>query len=101
MFAEGQGVPQDYVQSAEWYRQAADQGEPHAQYNLGILFATGEAGPVDHVSAYVWLSLATAQFPVADARRRTALTSRDLIAKLMTHEQIAEAQRRAREWKPK
>jgi len=98
MFSEGQGVPQDYVQAAEWYRRAADQGEPHAQYNLGIFYATGEAGQVDNVSAYMWLSLASAQFPVSDARRRTAVTSRDLIAKQMTHNQIAEAQRRTREW---
>jgi TPR repeat protein len=101
MYSEGQGVPQDYVQAAEWYRRAANQGEPHAQYNLGIFYATGEAGEIDRVRAYMWLSLASAQFPVSDARRRTAVTSRDLVVKLMTREQIAEAQRRARDWKPK
>jgi uncharacterized protein len=100
MYSEGQAVPQDYVQAATWYRRAADQGEPHAQYNLGIFYATGEAGQVDNVNAYMWLSLATAQFPVGDARRRTAVASRDLVAKQMSRDQIAEAQRRAREWKP-
>ena len=101
MFSEGQAVPQDYVQAAARYRRAADQGEPHAQYNLGIFYATGESGQPDNVNAYMWLSLASAQFPVGDARRRTAVTSRDLVAKQMSREQIVEAQRRAREWAPK
>jgi hypothetical protein len=100
MFYEGQGVPQDHARAAQWYRRAADQGEPHAQYNLGILYATGEGGDLDSVSAYMWLTLAVAQFPVGDARRRNAVTSRDLIAKPMTHDQIMEAQKRASEWKP-
>ena len=101
MFTEGQGVPQDHAQAAQWYRRAADQGEPHAQYNLGIFYATGEGGNLDSVSAYMWLTLAIAQFPAADAQRPTAVTSRDLIAKQMTHDQIMEAQKRASEWKPK
>jgi TPR repeat protein len=101
MFTEGQGVPQDHAQAAQWYRRAADQGEPHAQYNLGIFYATGEGGHLDSVSAYMWLTLAIAQFPAADAQRPTAVTSRDLIAKQMTHDQIMEAQKRASEWKPK
>jgi hypothetical protein len=100
MFSEGQSVPQDHVQAAQWYRRAADQGEPHAQYNLGIFYATGEIGQVDRVSAYMWLTLAVAQFSAGDARRRTAVSSRNLIAKQMTHDQIMEAQKRASEWKP-
>jgi hypothetical protein len=101
MFSEGQGVPQDYAEAAKWYRLAADQGDAQAQYNLGLSYARGEAGQADNVSAYMWFNLAAAHFPASDTRRSAAVTSRDLLANKMTPDQIAEAQKRAREWKPK
>jgi TPR repeat protein len=100
MYYEGQGVPQDYAEAAKWYRLAADRGYPEAQYNLGVFSASGEAWEADNVSAYMWFSLAAASFPASDTRRNTAVTSRDVVAKQMTRDQIAEAQKRTREWKP-
>jgi TPR repeat protein len=32
----GNGVPCDTAEALKWYRQAADQGDALAQYNLGI-----------------------------------------------------------------
>ncbi len=46
----------------------------------------------------MWLSLAAAQ--VSAANRDTRIEARDAIAEQMTAEQIAEAQRLAREWTP-
>jgi hypothetical protein len=100
MYSKGHGVPEDYAEGAKWYRLSADQGNPEAQYNLGVLYSAGEAWQADNVSAYMWFSLAAAHFPVSDPRHNTAVSSRDLIGKLMSREQIAEAQRRAREWTP-
>jgi TPR repeat protein len=101
MFSEGQGVPQDYAEAAKWFQRAADQGDAQAQYNLGISHARGQGGEPDNVSAYMWFNLAAARFPPSDIRHDTAVASRDLVAKQMTREQIAEAQKRAREWMPK
>ena len=101
MFSEGQGVPKDYAEAAKWYRLAADRGDAQAQYNLGLSYAKGEAGEPDNVSAYMWFNLAAANFPPSDPRRNTAVTSRDLAANKMTQDQIAEAQKRAREWRAK
>jgi TPR repeat protein len=42
MYKDGDGVPQDYAKTAEWYRKAAEQGYPNAQYNLGVLYQLGE-----------------------------------------------------------
>jgi TPR repeat protein len=98
MHSQGLGVPQDYAEAVRWYRLAADQGNPEAQYNLGVFSASGEAWEADNVSAYMWFSLAAAHFPASDTRRDTAVTSRDVVAKQMTRDQIAEAQKRAREW---
>ncbi len=100
MLSEGQGMPQDYAEGAKWFRLAADQNDPQAQYNLGVLFANGQVGKPDNVSAYMWFNLAAAHFAASDPRRSTALSDRDRVANQMTAEQIAEAQRLAREWRP-
>jgi TPR repeat protein len=100
MFSEGQGLPQDYPEGAKWFRLAADQGDAQAQYNLGVFYATGQAGRPDNVSAYMWFNLAAAHFAASDPRRSTAIGGRDLVANRMTNDQIAEAQKRAREWRP-
>jgi hypothetical protein len=48
----------------------------------------------------MWANLAAARF-TSDEERKKCVEVRDGIAKEMTTAQIAEAQRRAREWKPK
>jgi hypothetical protein len=101
MFSEGQGVPKDDVESARWFRLAAERGDPQSQYNLGLAYAKGETGQPDNVAAYMWFNLAAGRFPGSDTRRSAAMTSRDHVAAKMTPAEIAEAQRRAREWQPK
>jgi TPR repeat protein len=103
MYAEGQGVPQDDKEAVEWYRRAADQNNAQAQYNLGLWYATkGEAGSQDYVSAHMWFNLAAARFPASDTRNRgLAVKNRDVVANKMSREDIDEAQKLAREWKPK
>ncbi|MGB8480473.1 MAG: tetratricopeptide repeat protein [Acidobacteriaceae bacterium] len=41
-------------QAASWYRNAAEQGDPWAQYNLGWLYKTGQGVPQDYAQAAVW-----------------------------------------------
>jgi uncharacterized protein len=49
----------------------------------------------------MWFNLAAARFPASDTRNRTAaVKNRDTVASEMTSDQLAEAQKRAREWKP-
>jgi len=102
MFADGRGVPQDYAEAAKWYRLAADLGDAQAQYNLGLAYAKGEGVARHYVSAHMWFNLAAARFPASDLRSRSAaVRNRDLVAGNMTPEQLAEAQKLARDWKPK
>ena len=55
--------------------------------------------PKDSVLAYMWFNLAASQQTGED--RQIYVEYRDDTEKLMTREQIAEAQRLAREFKPK
>lgn len=102
MFSKGDGVPQDNAEAADWFRRAADLGDAPAQYNLGLFYAKGMAGEPDNISAHKWFNLAAARFPASDSDGRgAAVRNRDLVAKKMTPEEIAEAQKLAHEWKPK
>jgi TPR repeat protein len=89
------GFAQDYKEAAKWYRMAAEQGNVQAQYLLGYLYSKGLGVLQDYVEAHMWLNLGGVN---GDA---TSIEARDFVAKRMTPGQIAEAQRRAREWKPK
>jgi len=93
MYYSGQGVQRDYAEAAKWVRKAAEQGYAPAQADLGVLYWNGQGVPQDAVLAYMWLHLAAAQEP-------DAVGKRDAAASQMTPDEIAEAQRLAREWKP-
>ena len=55
MYALGQGVEQDDVQAAYWYRKAAEEDLPEAQYELGNMYATGRGGIAqDDGQAVLW-----------------------------------------------
>ena len=98
MYAEGRSVPQDYAEAAKWFRLAAAQGDAEAQHNLGVLYRRGQGVPQDYVEAHKWLNPAAAT-TAEPAHRDSAVKGRDSLAALMTPAQIAEAQKRAREWK--
>jgi TPR repeat protein len=103
MYANGRGVPQDDGEQAKWTRRAADQGHLYAQRALGGLYALGRGVPQDYVEAHKWFNLAASGSTLSSNRdnRDKSIKMRDLVAKRMTPAQIAEAQRRAAEWKPK
>ena len=63
------------------------------------MYENGLGVPQDYIQAHMWFNLAAAS-GVADMANR-ATKQRDLIAGNMTPEQISEAKRLAREWKPK
>ena len=60
MFANGKGVPQNYMVAAGWYRCASQLGFPPAQYMLGLMYDKGQGVPQDYVIAYALLNRAVA-----------------------------------------
>ncbi len=61
MYHNGQGVPKDYQEAAKWYRQAAEQGDAEAQFNLGEMYHRGQGVPEDDGEAIRWYLLAADQ----------------------------------------
>jgi hypothetical protein len=103
----------NYVIAMKWWRGSADRGKAAAQMKLADLYQEGRGGiPRDYTQAYKWYDVAAAvvgakidRLPVAathngEKDNSDQLWYREQVAKHMTSEQIAEAQRLAREWKP-
>ncbi len=131
LYNDGNGVPQDYRQAKQWFEKAAEKGHAGAQVNLGTLYLHGDGAPQsaqmalfwfrraaeqkdalafaklglmyaqgqgvlqDYIQAHMWYNLSAAH------GEQRAAEARDALASKMTPAQIAEAQRLAREWKPK
>jgi uncharacterized protein len=92
MSEEGHGLPQDYLEALRWCGLAADQGHGRAMFMLGRLYHMAHGVPQDFVRAHMWYNLATAH-GYGEAKKW-----RDRIADDMNPNQIAEAQKLAREW---
>jgi TPR repeat protein len=98
-YDEGQGVLQDYVEAVKWYRKAAEQGNADAQDALARMYVQGQGVPKDLVQAHMWFNLAASRFSGEGLNIDAA--ARDSLAAEMTPAQIEQAQRLAREWRPK
>ena len=95
LYENGDGVPLDYTKARQWSEKAAAQGDAKAQLYLGLQSSFGQGVPMDVVDAYMWYSLA------AGNGNAHAPGYRADLSRQMTPAQITEAQKRAREWKPK
>lgn len=93
IYPNEQGVPKNHKEAAKWYRLAAEQGDVYAQTSLGLMYERGEGVPQDYVMSLMWLNIATAN--TEGEKQEKLISSRNLMEKLMTAQQIAEAQRLA------
>jgi TPR repeat protein len=121
----------DYATALRLWRPLAGQGNPDAQYRIGLTYDVGVGSPQDFTEAVKWYLMAAgqghaaAQFNLgllyangrgveqdfiqahmwlnlaAAGSEPAAQRERDLIATKMTRSQLAQAVRLAREWQPK
>lgn len=102
MYFEGQGVTQDYAEAVRWYSKSAEQGIALAQANLAGMYVDGLGVPRDYVRAHKWFNIAASRLNNSEKElHEITVKAREFVAAKMTREQIAEAQKLAREWKPK
>ena len=91
MYYRGEGVPQNYKQAFRWFTKAAWKGHGKAQASLGVMYNSGDGVLQDYAKAHMWYNIAGANGYEFGGKNRDAL------AKEMTSDQLAEAQRMARE----
>ena len=130
MYSEGQSLPQDYTEAANWFKKAAEQGDAEGQYYIGIAYQLGKGIPQDYYEAMTWILKSAQQgyaiaqfvlghmysdgegvpqdyvlahmwFNLAASRSPLGELDKNQIASKMTPSEIAEAQKMAQEWKPK
>ncbi len=78
---------------SEIYPGAAIEAAAQEQYQLGLAYSVGQEGvPVNYVMAHMWLDVAAINGNVV------ARDLREEISMNMSHEDITEAQRLARQW---
>ncbi len=90
----------EYATAFREFRPLAEQGTAEAQFNLGRVYGEGLGVPQDYAEAHMWYNLAASRLPPGEDRDK-ATKNRDIVAKRMTPAQISEAEKLAREWKPK
>lgn len=131
MYANGQGVPENYGEALKWLQKAAEHGEAKAQFSVGVLYFKGLGMPKNHAEALTWYRRAADQgnatalynlgamyakgetvaqdsvtaymmYTLAATRGiKAAGVAKEQLAKSMTAAQVSEAEKRAAEWKPK
>jgi hypothetical protein len=95
MYEDGEGVQQNYVMAAKWYRKAAERvpdfgGARQGRNNLGLLYLNGLGVPKDLVHAYTWFSWTGSQTNLlyakaepssgdTDTRRRNTLIVQPMV----------------------
>jgi hypothetical protein len=84
----------DYATAMRILRPLADQGYSKAEVTVGLMYQHNFGVPLDFVTAYMWFGLGAAHGDDFAAFLLKQITSK------MTQKEIAEAQKRIREWTP-
>lgn len=91
MYDRGWAVAQDDAEAVRWYKLAAANKDIDAQFNLALMYERGRGIAQNLTQAHVWFNLAAAQGD------KEAAEQRNRVAKMMTSQQITQAQKLATE----
>ena len=95
-------MEKDYAAAFAWFKKAADQGNPTAQFNIGLMYAGGAGVKADPVQAGAWYRTAALQGQAAALTKLIALleskhpgqTLQPFVATLTTEAQAEAAKQR-------
>jgi len=90
LYANGQGVAQDYAKAREWNEKAVEKGSASAMSNLGLLYANGQGVAQDYAKAREWNEKAV--------EKGSASAMANLGALYAKGQGVAQDYTKAREW---
>lgn len=90
----GRGTAANQAEGIEWYKKAAAQGHALAQNNLGNAYWGGRGVERDLVEAYKWFEIS------AERGNEYAPGNRSNLQRQLSENDLQEAVRRAKAWKP-
>ena len=91
VYIAGLSVTRDFKEAVKWIRLAAEQGYARAQFALGQMHLKGQGVIQDNVIANMWFNIA------ASSGSNNPIMFKKTVESKMTSEQIAEAEKLARE----
>ncbi len=95
LYEQGKGVSRDRKEATKWYAASADQGYAKGEANLGRMYFDENGFPQDIVTGFKWFILASWQ------NEPLALTYMKQYGLGITGAQMAEAKKKAAEFKPR
>ncbi|MCC6467862.1 MAG: sel1 repeat family protein [Alphaproteobacteria bacterium] len=99
VYEGGIGVPRNGPESFAWYKKSADRGFYAGQLKVANMYAKGQGVKKDIAQSYLWYSIAEKTAPRANNDRFEIPIIKDKLSAMMTKEQIADMDRRAKGWK--
>ena len=81
MYAHGDRVVKDSAEAVRWFRMAAEQGDAHAQFNLGVAYGNREGDPQGLALAADWFRRAALTY-LAKGEREAAFVCAERIRDL-------------------
>jgi TPR repeat protein len=114
MYGDGEGFPKNDTKSFEHYLKAAELDDFESQAHVARLYRSGTGTQSNQLLAYAWMSIAAASQGIRNTKvevngvsvdpekhyREKFKVEQDGIAKKLSAERLAEAQRLAATWKP-
>lgn len=100
VYEGGIGVPRSPKDAFAWYKKAADRGFYIGQTKVAHMYATGRGIKKDPPAAYLWFAIAERFTPRTGNDKNEIPILKDKLSTMMTKEQVAEMDRRAKAWKP-
>ncbi|MCC7045838.1 MAG: sel1 repeat family protein [Alphaproteobacteria bacterium] len=95
----GVGVPRNLTEAFNWYKKSADRGFYPGQVKVANMYAKGQGVKKDIPQSYLWFSIAEKTAPRNSSDRFEIPIVKDKLSAMMTKEQIADMDRRAKAWK--
>jgi len=83
----GLDTPRDATIAARFFLEAAQAGEPQAQYQIGVMHMDGLGVPTDLLWAYFWLSRAIQHSGLPDLAMEQARGRLDALRKQLSEDQ--------------
>jgi len=96
----GIGQPRSIEEAFKWYKKSADRGFYAGIIKVANMYGKGQGTPKDNAAAYLWYSIAELRVPKDSNDRFELPIVKDKLGTLLTKEQVADAERKAKAWKP-
>lgn len=100
VYEGGIGVPRSAKEAFTWYKKSADRGFYPGQLKIAHMYATGRGIKKDPPNAYLWYAIAERSTPRTGNDKNEIPIVKDKLSTMMTKEQVADADRKAKAWKP-